>query len=375
MLEDCGLSEINYSGDKFTGFNKRRGDCLIFEHLDRYLCSGDWKAIYPNASVMNLEFYGSDHRLILINLCPDNLNGIRKSAKRFYFEHKWFLDENFSHFLHHCWNSGGRSLEIPEKLRYCQREITNCAGNCFDNLAKKISCLRGKLNKLLHSNLVWDNFDRISDLEQEIERLSNKEELHWKQRAIANWLNHGDRNTTFFHAFASDRKRNNQIQGMQSVHGVWCTEDAEMAEIIIQYFDSLFSSSHLSSQILDEAISFIETIVSSYINAILEALFSPEVARKAVFDLHPSKAPGQYGFTSLFFQKTWPFIGDEITEPVLKILNGQGDITGWNSTLIMLIPKKDNPQTPMDFRPISLCNTGYNIVLRDITNRLRSILS
>lgn len=58
-----------------------------------------------------------------------------------------------------------------------------------------------------------------------------------------------------------------------------------------------------------------------------------------------------------------------------KILNAKGGLNEWNSTLITLIPKLNNPSSPKDFRPISLCNTCYKIIARAITNRLRPILA
>jgi hypothetical protein len=36
-----------------------------------------------------------------------------------------------------------------------------------------------------------------------IQILLKQEEVHWAQRSRANWLQHGDRNTSFFHNFAS----------------------------------------------------------------------------------------------------------------------------------------------------------------------------
>lgn len=110
-------------------------------------------------------------------------------------------------------------------------------------------------------------------------------------------------------------------------------------------------------------------------NQSLCAIFTSDDIKRAVFDMHPSKAPGPDGFTTMFFQKLWPTIGDTIVTAVLNILNGQEDLKDWNNTTIILIPKKLNPNTLKDFRPISLCNTCYKIVARAITNRFRPILS
>ena len=48
--------------------------------------------------------------------------------------------------------------------------------------------------------------------------------------------------------------------------------------------------------------------------------------------------------------------------------------TGVNETVIVLIPKGNDPQTVKDYSPISLCNVLYKIASKVLSNRLKIIL-
>ena len=46
----------------------------------------------------------------------------------------------------------------------------------------------------------------------------------------------------------------------------------------------------------------------------------------------------------------------------------------WNATILTLIPKKQNAELVFDFRPISCCNTVYEVISKLLANRLKEIL-
>ena len=60
----------------------------------------------------------------------------------------------------------------------------------------------------------------IHEVKKDINEVLAREEVMWKQRSRAEWLKCGDRNTKFFHVTASQSRKTNKIEGLES-EGVW----------------------------------------------------------------------------------------------------------------------------------------------------------
>ncbi|XP_073030650.1 uncharacterized protein [Primulina eburnea] len=78
-------------------------------------------------------------------------------------------------------------------------------------------------------------------------------------------------------------------------------------------------------------------------NQILCAPFTETEVRRALFDMHPDKAPGPDGFSTLFFQKFWEVVRPDVSKEVLRVLNEGVSVEAWNNTLVTLIPKVKDP--------------------------------
>jgi hypothetical protein len=63
-----------------------------------------------------------------------------------------------------------------------------------------------------------------------------------------------------------------------------------------------------------------------------------------------------------------------VVHEVLNVLQGGSIPEGWNDTIVVLIPKIQNPESMKDLRPISLCNVVYKLVSKVLANRRKGIL-
>jgi hypothetical protein len=80
------------------------------------------------------------------------------------------------------------------------------------------------------------------------------------------------------------------------------------------------------------------------------------------------KAPGPDGFNGLFFK-------DDLVTLCNDFHFGKVSLQSINGSYITLIPKKNNPETVNDFRPISLTNTCLKFLTKLVANRMQNIIT
>ena len=196
--------------------------------------------------------------------------------------------------------------------------------------------------------------------------------MYWKQRAHVKWLEKGDKNTSFFHASCSERRKNNFIGKLRREDGSWVEGEEEKKCFISNYFVQLFRSqgSHDTERLLSK----VNMKVTEAMNEMLSMDYTVEEVKAALDGIGDLKAPGPDGMPAIFYKKFWEIVGEKVQDEVLQVLRGGPMPTGWNETTIVLIPKVSQPEHVKDLRPISLCNVLYKIISKVLSNRLKKVL-
>lgn len=60
------------------------------------------------------------------------------------------------------------------------------------------------------------------------------------------WLKVGDKNTSYFHNKASQRFKQNRILGLLDSRGITCKGDENVARLLENFYQNLFTSSNSS---------------------------------------------------------------------------------------------------------------------------------
>jgi len=170
---------------------------------------------------------------------------------------------------------------------------------------------------------------------------------------------------------ATERYRRNVISQISDSTGRLVSDHGEKSGLFYQEFKrrlgiSIETSMQFDLQTLMQPCSTLDNLCLPFSKEEIDAL---------ILDLPRDKAPSPDGFNSLFYWKTWHIIREDIYKLCHDFHSHSADLKSINSSYITLVPKKDNPETVNDFRPISLLNTPLKIIAKLLTNRLQRDIS
>ncbi|XP_028765313.1 uncharacterized protein LOC114723286 [Neltuma alba] len=201
-----------------------------------------------------------------------------------------------------------------------------------------------------------------------IEHAWDREEKFWWQRSRVNWLQSGDRNTKFFHTSTLQRRARNKVVKLRKGDGEWIEKEDEINTAFSQFYFELFASE--DTRDMEEALQFVQKIVSEDENAMLTRHVTVEEIKGAVFQLNGSKAPGPDGYSGLFFHAAWGEVNQEVIKMVQDFFVNNASLQPVNKTNVVLIPKVDNADNVDQFRPIGLLNQRAFVAGRLIQDNL-----
>ena len=73
-------------------------------------------------------------------------------------------------------------------------------------------------------------------------------------------------------------------------------------------------------------------------------------------------------------KKCWHIVKDDFIRLFRDFYCHNVDLRSINSSIIALIPKKDNPETVNDYRPISLLNYSLKCITKILSSRLQTLI-
>ncbi|VFQ69892.1 unnamed protein product [Cuscuta campestris] len=199
-----------------------------------------------------------------------------------------------------------------------------------------------------------------------------KEVEYWKQKANIKWLEKGDTNSKVFQAYVRGKQKKLSINHIISKEGKGIHNKEELKEEAINFFKAQFSADHCPN--LEPILQHIPTLITAEDDASITALPNLEEVKHTIWEMDANSTSGPDGFNGTFFKCCWDIIQQDVLKASQDFFLGMPIPKGYGSTFLTLIPKKSQPKTFDDFRPISLSTFMSKINTKLLANRLKNLL-
>ncbi|XP_077246142.1 uncharacterized protein LOC143886026 [Tasmannia lanceolata] len=165
----------------------------------------------------------------------EDLNGIRAPK----------MEERLGRWWASYQSEGPSDVRIGKKLRFVKEKLRAWVKEqrlkdqtCKVWLERRIGEISGLEEAGQGSGNLREELGRIKE---EHNGLLLHEEIFWRQKSRVRWLKEGDKNSAYFHAVASVRRRKNIIESLVD-NGVEVSGKDEITKVVLQFYKSLYSS-------------------------------------------------------------------------------------------------------------------------------------
>ena len=364
FVQEMQLIEIPSTSGGFTWF---RGNSKSI--LDRLFVTPEWITTFPSLKVDLLHRGLSDHCPLLVHSHTQNWG-----PRPFRFINSWLTDPNCMKIIKKAWIDTA-SLPTTEKMKEVKKRLKDWNTCEFGNIDSNIKKLENEIQSLDHicnkRDLSNDELEKRKHAQTELWAWIKRRELYWAQNARISWLKNGDRNTKFFHAVASIKRRKNLIDCIKGDDGT-IKDPQQIKQAATSFYKEIFREEFPNRPVFDD---LQLSCLSNEQASSLILPFSMEEIDMAVSSCDPDKAPGPDGFNFKFIKSAWDIIKHDIYEIVQEFWASSRLPKGCNTTFITLIPKCDNPSSFKDYRPISMVGCIYKIIAKLMALRLQKVMS
>ncbi|XP_021739763.1 uncharacterized protein LOC110706169 [Chenopodium quinoa] len=189
-MDSMGVRDLGFKGCKFTWKRGLSVSNLVRERLDRGLASEGWCTLFPGASVINspIDVKLSDHGPIVIKVDGSADGG--RNKKLFRFEKHWLSRTECEGVVKDYWSSAYND-PIQTKIAGCAVALSSWAGKTFGDIKKRKRKAEEELKEIQKGAMDDVGLSRCKRLSEKLAELRLMEESYWYSRARA-WTLDGE---------------------------------------------------------------------------------------------------------------------------------------------------------------------------------------
>jgi len=202
-----------------------------------------------------------------------------------------------------------------------------------------------------------------------LNELNEKEMVILRQKSRVDWIVKRDRNSRYFHSRIRWRRKTNELNAL-TFNGQWIDGPNLVKGCVKRFIEEKFAAKQEMGWSLD-GVQF-KSLSMDQNKQLCKCVTKDEV-EQAVGQCVSTKSPRLDGFNFNFIKKNWDTVGDEFIKSVLSFFELGFIPRGCNASFIALIPKRENPMSLHDFRPISLEGCVYKVITMVLADKIKNV--
>ncbi|XP_071900970.1 uncharacterized protein [Coffea arabica] len=197
-----------------------------------------------SVSVSHLMRAPSDHAPLLISLAPK----VDCRSRSFRFLNVWPSKVGFLDVVKSAWQVEvvgspfsvvwGKLKNVSRALRIWNRQVF---GDVFENVRKGEAAV-AEVEMRVQVDLSDEAHLELQQAQANLNWQLAIEEQFCSQKARVKWLQHGDRNSRYFHSVVKHRRFQSRIHKIQDSVGGWVMDDEGIGREAVRFFSKLFSA-------------------------------------------------------------------------------------------------------------------------------------
>ena len=228
------------------------------------------------------------------------------------------------------------------------------------------------INSNYNRNIQAERDELINDLQNLVTENNKGAQI----RSRAKWIEQGEKSTKFFFNLEKQNIAKNTIKKLKKEDRSLTHTDAEVIEEGFNFYENLYKKENITDQEINNYLreSNHPKALSEDASNRLEGKITIQECETALKSMKSNKSPGSDGIPAEFYQTFWTNI-----HPILiESLNSAYEIgelcASQKRSILSLIFKKNDKQMLKNWRPISLLNTDYKILVHVLANRLKTVI-
>jgi hypothetical protein len=193
-------------------------------------------------------------------------------------------------------------------------------------------------------------------------------------RSRARWVEQGEKNNKYFLGLEKRNQEVKSLKGLINDKNVLITEPKKMLNEVSMFYENLFRNKDYVDGSYNGMFTSDVKLDNDTMNE-LEGKLTIEECGRALKEMKNNKSPGSDGLTIEFFKHFWHLLSNRFLDCLNKVYEVGEMSLDQRTGVITIIPKEGkDPRYIKNWRPITLLNVDYKILVKTLANRLKMVL-